>query len=336
MKKKRFKYNGFTYKVEISSPENGYVEFKCDYPCQYIKPDILYQYCNLEANHIDALEKSYLYSRHPDELNDFFDCSYSLLNYSNIDIEKIIEDLKSFGIKEKLISENQNNHDILRSNHLILHHLKRFGKIGIISMTEEFRNIPLWSYYSKNTGFAIGFDVLKLGSLRDLYGPFPINYTKNIFKIDVSKYHEALCFFYQTNMKFDKWKHEEEWRYFSFNDSNSSYDPYYNPQEKESRKFKYNDPNFIKEIILAYSFYNQNNIIQVDKQRKETYIRINQKDCDDYLRFRLIELIIERKIPCYKLVRNSDKYKLSRQKISFEEIGFNRYRVTLEDVVDIP
>lgn len=161
-------------------------------------PENLCKYYTLNNNSIDALRNNYLYGSHPFQLNDLFDCNPDLINFKKITLDHYTALLQGNSkdiMKEVYENGKKNNHSKFKS----LFHSLVFQKLGIISLTTDNLSLPMWALYTNNKGYLINYNVEELKKENYFQGPFPINYTSELKKIDfVEPYLSVL---YQTNIK---------------------------------------------------------------------------------------------------------------------------------------
>lgn len=166
---------------------------------------ILYKYRNFEKRTNEIIVNSELYFASHDSFNDPFDCnlalrtlsSFSDKEYNKFFNKKVFgkgKDLKDF--RKKLISEK--------------------AKVGILCMSQDYKNILMWSHYSKyHKGLCFGFDFR-------LFEDKKIK-SSQVRYVDNEEY-ELISFFnppegeikrmFTTKSEF--WKYEKEIRFFDF------------------------------------------------------------------------------------------------------------------------
>lgn len=173
-------------------------------------PNTLFKYYALNSYSFDSLINQYIFAPHPSQLNDLFDCSPELLSIDkNEDLKKILQDFEYKNEKEIDDKLKFDYHKTKKqAESLFWERLYRIW--GILSLTDNNKNILMWSYYSQHKGYCIEFDITKFPF--KYHGPFPINYQENLQKIHVEKNGIALGILLQSNLKNIIWKHENEWR----------------------------------------------------------------------------------------------------------------------------
>jgi hypothetical protein len=120
--------------------------------------------------------------------------------------------------KEKRKQEKESR-DTLKTNESLVSIQKKIEEMnkknGLISFTNSFKNIPMWSHYAhSHTGICIGFDKEILesklrNSVEHTIVLHNINYSDIYPIIGVSKYREQIKSLYQ---KSTDWKYENEFR----------------------------------------------------------------------------------------------------------------------------
>lgn len=219
-------------------------------------PTKLVKYYDLNDNNVDALKNSYLYTSHPYELNDPFDCYIKFISFEKIPLEICVRFMKLFGMNEEKVNELYNtNQKKLFNTIQKLYFDYTYSKIGIISMTLDSTDMQMWAYYCGHRGFQIVFKTEEIKKIA--HGPFPINYTKEFTRIEFSD-NAFISTLYQTNIKSSSWVRENEWRFLY-----ESFDPMRLPNKPElwekqkERKLRYKKAD-IDEIVLGFLFFDHN------------------------------------------------------------------------------
>jgi hypothetical protein len=211
-------FNGFRY---FASYENGELP-KIDHHKEV--PEFLFKYYSLSEYNVEAMINSNLYASHPFELNDILDSSRFLFHASQpIQFEAYKKlYLKVFHTPEKLTRFYDN--DIKNDCSDYISHLYSLisTTYGVISVSENESDEFMWPHYTQEKGFQVKFNskvlrktiIDKLTPGSRFIGLFPLNYTCKILPIDVSKFRRFdIPFIYSTNIKFNKWIYENEWRF---------------------------------------------------------------------------------------------------------------------------
>lgn len=187
-------------------------------------PDHLYKYYGISEYNVNALINSYLYASHPYELNDILDSSRFLFTVSEPFHFEVYKRLFKKGVFESLEDlRNFYEEDIKNDcgGYISAFYSLISKMFGIISLSENENNDLMWPHYTQEKGFQLKFKskilydgiVNKLNPNDRLIGLFPINYSPRILPIDISKFRGyRIPFVYSTNIKFDKWRYENEWR----------------------------------------------------------------------------------------------------------------------------
>ena len=234
------------WKYEFKSPDSFSIQ---PYP-PIETPKTLAKYYGLNKYSIDAIKKQYLYASSQFSLNDPFDCMNNLISMECVPIEEIL----AF---HSISKPNQSfrPEEILKLRKDFQWHLPSLllDKFGVVSLTENHRNVPMWAHYASNhEGFAVR---LKIGSMsKRLVGPFPINYVKSWTPIDFNK-GMGVSFLFMSNIKSFKWKYENEWRFIGLGNDMAIPKIKDKPNLVENRKFGYSIKD-IEEIVFGWSFFN--------------------------------------------------------------------------------
>lgn len=319
-------FNEFTYITEFDTESNDF-DFRIIYPTPKEKPPFLFKYYSINQNSIDAVISNYLFSSHPDQLNDKYDCSGDLINYSEIQkntvIQRLTEEYKKYTVQNFNEIWESENKWLLLKEYAETERARLFMKFGIISLSQKENDTLLWSYYSQNCGFAVKINTELLPE--DFIGPFHVNYSPELTKIEYCENNPPLCIHYQTNVKQDIWQHEDEWRFVTYNPL-GQYHPYFARKDVNSRKSFYNK-DAVTEIILGYNFFNINEINRSNgfdiislKPSKGKGINLKKQ------RRKLLSFIVDNKINCSRIIRSREEYKLFNEPVSIEKLSCNRYK----------
>lgn len=263
-----FEFNNFTYEIDYSLNEN----LPIINHSQSI-PKSIFKFYSISKYSIDALSKNYLHASHPLELNDILDSSHFLL-YSSESID--YEYYKNF---YKGVFEDENELIKLYDNDVNSNQCRKlisdiydmsFNLLGIISLTARENNTLMWPHYTQEKGFQIKFNSHSLiknieqnlkNDEGELFGFYPVNYTKTLNPIDISKFRNLhIPIAYLSNIKLADWSYEKEWRIIAskknmgipYSKSGLNLTPDY-IGNKENRQIKY-DKIDIEEICVGQSF----------------------------------------------------------------------------------
>lgn len=316
------------YSALLDSPGEK-AKFDVSFPPEINVPSSLYKLYPLCNNSVDALSNSYFFSSHPYYLNDKFDCAPELIDYTKVSLENSMSKISFY-------------HDMLDPNTVIdMYHsgkkwqLERilsdidqnftYSRLGVISLTEHINNILMWSYYNSNFGFAVKINTAWKED--GLFGPFPIQYLEEMKRIDASKYDLPVCLLYQSCVKYNLWKHESEWRYFTHNPL-GKYHPIHNPKELHSRKFPYKS-DIIEEIILGYNFFNPLLVDAADAFSKIFIMdfRNKRRDREQRLRYKILDTICERSLPCSLIAKCQTEYLLGKASLKIQRLSKCRFKI---------
>lgn len=199
-------------------------------------PPILYKYRDWTTEtHRDVLLKNQLFFSSPKDFNDPFDCriskNYLLLNTK----EKVRKFVDKLVIKhfDTLVKRGQNIETIINNmtdrfiNHREIEqktyeksHFDSQDKFyGVLSLSELWDNILMWSHYSnKHKGYCVGFHEKQLRSQANIqkFKAGPVMYLRTFPKIDPMSDENIKNGFIETHVKAINWKYEREYRLFKF------------------------------------------------------------------------------------------------------------------------
>jgi hypothetical protein len=312
--------NGFTYHPPII--ENTQLK-KLDISHSKPQPAYLYKYYPLSNYSVDALINHYLYAAHVSKLNDEYDCSPYLIDYSKCGLEfylKKIEELENICGKRTMdkatIEHYYHSPEKWRLERYIAnldtYFLYKF--FGIISLSSAENDILMWTHYAKNSGFMIKINP-SLVSHENLYGPFPINYCSHLHKIDYNL-NPIDSVLYQSNIKKESWSYEKEWRYL--------YNP--NPQDlnnKTNNRLDY-DKNALVEIVLGYRFLEQ---CSIQREIGFDILNLKKKQKKRKLKRKLLNFIVESGVKTSLISADIRDYNLIADKVYIENIGPNIFKI---------
>ncbi len=282
------------------------------------KPTTFFKYYNLGVNSVDALTNLYVYATHPNQLNDPFDCNDAIVTFSSkVSIEHLCGNNKA--LADSVFESYGDGAYEWASK---IHRTILYRKLGILSLTETWDNLLLWSHYSKNDGFCIEFDTVKFPF--NSYGPFPINYCTKIEKIDVDK-GGHLAMLVQTNQKSDKWSYENEWRLLISNPAGFDMMSYgdeaeqYNSIDNHNRRFKY-PLSAIKSITFGFNFFEKSKIIIGNEIE---YKAVNHTPQQKILNF----IVNLKSNPVITSKHNISLYLLTKEEFSCKRVGIEIVKI---------
>lgn len=319
--------NGYKYIAEFDLQSEEF-DFRINYPTTKDIPESLIKFYALNNNNIAAIISGYLFSSHPDQLNDKYDCSSDLLDYSSLRkesmLQRLVNELKKYTPQEFNELWESDYKWVLIRDFSGSERIRLFMKFGIISFSTKENDILLWSYYAQNSGFAVKFRTELLP--KSFIGPFFINYSPALTKIECIENNPPLCIHYLTNAKLNIWQHEDEWRYVTFN-PNGHFHPDFDKSDINSRKNYYNRDS-ISEIILGYNFFN---IKEISRQKKFDLISLKPNRGKGMnakkLRRKLLSFIVKNQIPCSRIIRKTEEYELFNEPVTIEQISSNKFKI---------
>ena len=323
MLNKETRINNCLYIAEI---ENNDIRYNIIPDNGLSTPTSLYKYHSLSENSMDSLINSYLYATHPMKFNDIFDCHENLIDFDdNNFIRKFLSPVMSdFEIEDRL----KNDINELKRSVSFNFKLIQYGDWGIVSLTENINSILMWSYYSNHKGFTIEFDYRQFPF--EYYGPFPINYQKELTPLSIKENHICICVLYQATTKSIEWQHEKEWRIFILPPLGEKLktDGYKNISTfgDHNRKFYYPIQS-IKSITFGNRFFDVNELFQIDNNS----FKIQLSDCkENNLKKAIISFIIKHEIDLHLVLGNHPDFKIVRVNGLIKKLNKNKYTLTLK------
>lgn len=209
----------------------------------------------------DPLERLELYFSSPALFNDPFDSKIKY-NYS------LLNDEERNGYIQKLLSKGKQNFDNssiplshqnrVRIIEMMMNDKEKFQAwaeeleidiinktIGIISFSQHWKNVLMWSHYAKDhSGYCIGLNEAKVRNIGKIEYGGKVNYPRdNKFPSIHPMMDENESFYRKFFTKSKDWHYEEEYRIVNFIHPDKDIDT-------SSRLLKYN-ADFIDEVILG-------------------------------------------------------------------------------------
>lgn len=281
-------------------------------------PKTFYKYYALTENSVDAVTTPYLYASHPYQLNDPLDCGRHIIEFDEELSTRMQEELKKSCMKkglEEAIYQHEGKAGVDFSS--VVFDILNFRKYGIFSMTEDCNEELMWVHYAGKEGFCVELDVNQFNLSKQpkiqYYGPFPINYQKNIKSVKITKKKDIrVAMAVQCNIKRGRWDYEKEWRLIIRQDKKGmktfgKWDVEINNGSEHGRKFNYN-VKAIKKVIFRQDFFEAEEMrfFQKDKYENQTFVIGNK------LKRRLLNFIVRNQIPIGVQYYNTlcDKYEI--------------------------
>lgn len=272
----------------------------------YVIPDIpydekcetLFKYYALNKYSIEALEQSYIYATHPNQLNDRLDCCAELIDFGTVDC------LRNFINNFNTLHEYQSlsNEELMGTENIELFQnafrMLEYQEFGIFSMTTSSLNLLMWAHYANNNGFCIEFSYDKFSF--PYHGPFPINYQKILTPIQLSSTRTNLAMIMQMTTKQALWSYEKEWRIIPYVTSSIKmqsfgYGKLQSPYN-HNRKFFYSR-SAIRSISLGMSFFDFGETCSED--RILWHVNLNENSSNYQAKKRILDFIITNNIVTY-------------------------------------
>ena len=169
---------------------------------------LCYKYREFSDNTDKIILNSELYFASHNSFNDPFDCNLEFREISSYSDEEFEEHRKEINIEDK------NKHKYLEELRKKL--ISKKAKVGILCMSQDYKNILMWSHYAKNhEGLCFGFDFR-------LFEDEKINSSQ--VRYQENHEYELISFFnppkgeikrmFTTKSEF--WSYEKEVRFFDF------------------------------------------------------------------------------------------------------------------------
>lgn len=261
-------------------------------------PKIIYKYRNwFDQNHRDLLFKNIIYQSSPRDFNDPFDCRIPInlfmldtrakkIKFAKILINDIYGDSSILNHSEHInlyvdrlssnIIEEQKNNE---ENHFYMQ--DKF--YGVTSFSTKWNINLMWAHYSNNhKGFCVGFHEEKLRNCSYFGRGGIVRYTNKFPLVDPLKNLSLENAFIETHTKEKNWSYEKEYRL------TKTFFP--NPATLKDR-LVYLDDSFYESITVGINFPE------------------SELDC-------IKNVAVKKKIPLYKIRKNTLSYTLNREIIN--------------------
>ena len=282
------------------------------------RTDKYFKYYALDHNSVDALTHQYLYATHPCQLNDPLDCAEDIIKFDDIETARIFLDIFVSKVSEMYENDETSINEFAHVAFRTFYYMKS----GIFSLTKKDNDISLWSYYTFHKGFCVEFDINTFPF--DYWGPFPINYQKELKQVSLKKASLPIASLIQTNIKLDCWKNEQEWRLLIQCPDDYYLEPFgfktelikSNIPDIHERKFNY-PMCCIKSICLGLKFFNDERFIISGSEGE--YVS------DDKLQNVVLAFLAKSGIPTY--VMENYGLSLSRCPIEIIQLGDTKYSI---------
>ncbi len=273
---------------------------------EFRPPSSLFKFYALTDYNVEAVRSFSFWASDKWQLNYPFDCHQGLIDFNNLNESD-----------KEIINQMFRDVSLSFEDKCYWLFVSIFKELGIVSLTQQDDNKPLnklmWAHYTNNRGFCIEFAPDKL--LNDqLLGVFPINYVNKIEaeKWDIKNDAKGFePFLYLTNVKYDEWEYENEWRIIAFKKSSYMHLSWYNDNNKKesaNRLFDYNSE-AIKSITLGPLFFDF---------RKEINDEKSFFNIDNEYKRRLLDFIIANEIRTY-WIANPEFRLRNKQILNFEQ-----------------
>jgi hypothetical protein len=323
---KEITLNGFTYYPPTLV--NGQLK---NVPIKHNKPQpaYLYKYYCLKNYNVNAVINHYLYAAQPCELNDKYDCSPYLIDYSKCGLEfylKKIEEFENICGKRTMDKATIEHYYHSPEKWRLERHIANinrnllFSLFRTISFSSEKNDMLMWTHYANNNGFMIKINP-SLISPENLCGPYPINYCKAFPTVEYDSSKPPAYFVpYQSNIKSEAWSYENEWRYVYCNLNSQDH------KNKINNRLYY-DKNALIEIVLGYDFFDPISSITRCIGFDVLNLKKKQKQKNRKLKRKLLNFIVESGVKVFQTSVSIKDYSLVTNEISIEKLGSNTFKI---------
>ena len=284
-------------------------------------PSTFFKYYALTNYNVEALVHLYLYATHPNLLNDPLDCAEGLITFDDIDV------IQSFweSLYPTVLAFCNGNEEAINELTRKAYKTYLYMKWGVLSLSANPLDIPMWSAYTDHNGFCIELDFSNFPY--KTVGPYPVNYLDKLESISINKNTIQLATIIQTNIKSSCWKYENEWRLLIECPADFYMEPfgYWATELKKAypdyhdRKFKY-PMRCIKSVCLGKDFFN--GVYSVITNYEKEYVATNKLKND------ILSFLALTKIPTY--VIDTDELEVVRVPIEITQISNNAYHINCE------
>jgi len=328
MEKYTAKYNDWEYELLYENGDIPKLNVKPNKSQE--KPKSLSKYYSLNENNVLAFLNNEFYVSQPDQLNDLFDSSLSLISFKDRPFSHFIKFLKDINadIKQEEDRYNDNPKKYLQ---IMKHYFYRswLQITGILCMTDDTVNELMWAHYTNNEGFLIEFDYTRFGDM--FMGPYPINYNPPLTPVDFGKMDNNLGFFISSLIKKDIWSYEKEYRFLCISEDEKGYkvsgtfDNSTFHQNLQTRFISYPKES-IKKIILGFAFFKN----EIDRQKanySERKYDVIFAGGNATIKILLFNYLIKHKIPVELMVFDKLTFELKTIPISISKISESKYSI---------
>lgn len=355
---KQFTYNNFIYQKAGNTENDG---VKIIHNKSY--PEKVHKFYPINSFSVDALLKGYFYASHTFELNDYLDSS-PFLWYASKALG--FDFYESF--MDKTVPRNElikfykadSSRESLCKGYISMYWEVLSNIFGIISLTANENSLLMWPHYTQEKGFQLTFNTTSLEvSINnkieegECFGIFPMNYTEYINPIDISEFDSMhIPFFYATNVKSNKWKYEDEWRFligkhmmgvpYSKMGLNIQQDFITSPKNR----YTYYENQLVEQITLGMNFFtaqdfnlewlNEKQFKVSPKKSKRNWNYESHKKLLIYIHNNLKDRIYHSGIK-YELDENRIHFLIrTKERLEIEKVGWDTYVFTrTEDIIKI-
>lgn len=288
-------------------------------------PATLFKFYSLLEHNVNALKNHQFWASEPEDFNDLFDSKAFLIDFTRLDLVTAKKLVDTPAQKEEVDRLYKQNIAKFKYEVQKLHYSIIFSKIGIVSLSSDYKNELLWALYAQNAGFCIELDYSKFPN--NFQGPFPINYVDQIEDIDIMKYGGETSFLLQVTLKKDIWKFENEYRFIvestsmPFRLSPSMYSNHIKQDGAIQRLAAY-PKEAIEAIYLGFTFIKGECVHNIGKDNYEVCLISIKRE----LKAKLLDMIIINGYNCFMIEKESTGMQLGSSKYTISRIEDFKYR----------
>lgn len=305
-------HHGFLYQYDKTGSYHIVPKDSVQYPTTF------YKYYALTDYNVEALTNMYLYASHPNQLNDPLDCAEDLIIFDNIAV------IQSFweSLYPTVLALCKGNEEAIKELTRKAYKTYLYMKWGVLSLSANCLDIPMWSAYTDHNGFCAELDFSNFPY--KTVGPYPINYIDKLESISVNGKSIQLATIMQTNIKNSCWKHEKEWRLLLECPADFHMEPfgYLATELKKAypdyhdRKFKY-PMRCLKSVCLGKDFFNGIYSVITDYEK--------EFETTDKMKNDILSFLAFSRTPTYVL--DTDGLEVVKVPIEITQIRNNAYRI---------
>jgi len=309
----KVKSNKLNYQLIISENKFPIIQIEGVKINNLTHPPFLYKYFSLNNNNINSLIKNELYVAEPNKLNDLFDANLWNIKTTKLDFQTLKSEYPEI-FKSTEYHKFKSNKLNYTQKILNTYYATWNARIGILCTTTSPTNQLMWAHYANNAGYILEFDYSNFSM--NFTGPYPINYTNKLKKLNITTANLDLGFLTNYLIKHKIWAYENEYRFLVFADksptfkSDGQFSYLNNPSVNQDRLVKI-PKKCIKSIILGYNFFGRKNLIHKNKNEYKIAFSLD----NDSIKINLLNYIVGKGIETQLIMVDIRNYKFEPVKI---------------------